>query len=526
MVDTKPSPAMRQQLGWRFSAIAIVILAVTAAGVVAYIHLLDARQNVIDRIDPANLLASQLLTEYVDEETGIRGYVLTGQSLFLQPYQQGLANASTADANLRKLLSPRSRAGIILTTVDQRIAAWHSQFAGPAIAATKAGDRTFASNSSLNMGKSLFDQVRTTVGSLQNRLGSERRAAIGSLTDATVLLAAVLIAALAVVVVSGAIAWFALRRRVIEPLEAVAADTKEVTSGHLAHPVKAVGPREIAELAGDIEAMRKRILEEVDTVRKSEEQLAALNADLLRSNEELEQFAYVASHDLQEPLRKVTGFCQLLQQRYGGQLDDRADQYIEFAVDGAKRMQTLINDLLTFSRIERTTQYFEPLSLRDSVRAAVANLESAIEDADASVRIEEPLPTVMGDRGLLISLFQNLIGNGVKFGAPDRPVAVRVRAQPRNESWLIEVEDDGIGIEPRFADRIFVIFQRLHSRDVYAGTGIGLAMCKKIVEFHGGRIWLDVDHHPGARFCFTIPALPEATAEEEEVELDRTVQSG
>ena len=230
--------------------------------------------------------------------------------------------------------------------------------------------------------------------------------------------------------------------------------------------------------------------------------------DLARSNQDLEQFAYVASHDLQEPLRKVTSFCQLLQQRYAGQLDERADQYIEFAVDGAKRMQVLITDLLIFSRIGRTTEHFEPVSLQACLELAERNLAERIDETGADVEVIGDLPTVNGDRALLISLLQNLVGNAIKFHSEARPL-VRLSASHEDGDWVMTVEDNGIGIEPRFAEKIFVIFQRLHGRDAYGGTGIGLAICKKIVEFHGGSIWLDVDYHPGARFRFTLPVPTE-----------------
>lgn len=238
--------------------------------------------------------------------------------------------------------------------------------------------------------------------------------------------------------------------------------------------------------------------------RHAQEALAQKVEELARSNHELEQFAYVASHDLQEPLRKVTSFCQLLQQRYQDQLDDRGSQYIEFAVDGAKRMQGLINDLLAFSRVGRTTEHFALVDLGTCVAAAVRSLGTAIEESRATVTAN-PLPVVTGDNGLLISVFQNLIGNAIKFRSGAAP-EVRIEAVRDDSSWLVSVTDNGIGIEPRFAERVFVIFQRLHSRETYAGTGIGLALCRKIIEFHGGTIWLDTDRFPGTRIWFTLPA--------------------
>jgi light-regulated signal transduction histidine kinase (bacteriophytochrome) len=238
--------------------------------------------------------------------------------------------------------------------------------------------------------------------------------------------------------------------------------------------------------------MRARIVEERD--------------DLARSNQELEQFAYVASHDLQEPLRKVASFCQLLQRRYAGKLDDRADQYIAFAVDGAERMQQLINDLLSFSRVGRTTFAFSEVALDDVVAAAKAQLEPARTDVDGTIELE-PLPVVCGDSSLLRALFVNLIGNGLKFHREGVPPHVVVAAEQIGDEWEVTVSDNGIGIDPEYIDKVFVIFQRLHARDVYAGTGIGLALAKKIVEFHGGRIGIDPPRpEPGTTVRLTLPA--------------------
>ena len=274
-------------------------------------------------------------------------------------------------------------------------------------------------------------------------------------------------------------------------------------------------PDEIAVLAEQIDRMRSRILQEYALAEAS--RMEALEAralveeqaeDLRRSNTELEQFAYVASHDLQEPLRKVASFCQLIERRYKGQLDERGEQYIEFAVDGAKRMQALINDLLTFSRVGRAGSSFAPVDLEQVQGQAERQLELTIEEAGAVVT-HDPLPTVDGDHSLLVQLFQNLIGNGVKFHGDDPPrVHIGAAASAEDPAlWEFTCSDNGIGIEEQYQDKIFVIFQRLHGRDAYGGTGIGLAMCKKIVEHHGGRLWLDTTPRDtsGAVLRWTLP---------------------
>jgi light-regulated signal transduction histidine kinase (bacteriophytochrome) len=251
--------------------------------------------------------------------------------------------------------------------------------------------------------------------------------------------------------------------------------------------------------------MRERILQELSMVRQAHGELDERSQDLERSNAELEQFAYVASHDLQEPLRKVASFCQLLERRYKGQLDERADQYIAFAVDGAKRMQILINDLLAFSRVGRIVRESVAVSCDLVLDQAVANLSDRIEHTGATVESGD-LPRVSAEVPLLTAVFQNLISNALKFHG-DQPPKISVNARRAGEFWEFSVADNGIGIDPEYAERIFVIFQRLHNKADYPGTGIGLAMCRKIVEYHGGTIWLDTTVESGSRFCFTLPVM-------------------
>jgi signal transduction histidine kinase len=300
-----------------------------------------------------------------------------------------------------------------------------------------------------------------------------------------------------------------LRRTVTLPIGALARRIRRVAGGEFELQVASDGPRDIADLAGDVDSMRERILEELAQIREAHALLDAQARDLERSNAELEQFAYVASHDLQEPLRKVASFCQLLEQRYKGELDERADQYIEFAVDGAKRMQQLINDLLAFSRVGRTPGALAPVDLGEALRRALGDLDAVMVESRAQVDAAE-LPTVDGELALLTLVFQNLIGNALKFRGVDPP-RVRIDVERNDGEWLISCSDNGIGIDPEYADRVFVIFQRLHTKDEYAGTGIGLAMCRKIVEYHGGRIWLDTDAGSGTTFRFTLPVLEETT---------------
>ena len=253
------------------------------------------------------------------------------------------------------------------------------------------------------------------------------------------------------------------------------------------------------------------VLHDVTERARAERQLRQRTDELARSNRDLEQFAYVASHDLQEPLRAVAGPLQLLQRRYEGKLDDRADEFIGHAVDGATRMQTLIDDLLSYSRVGRLEDPKQPISIEHALDLALKNLAVVLNETGAQVT-HDPLPTVQGIPTQLTLLFQNLIGNAVKFRKEDRPVHVHIGAKPLGDEWRISVADNGIGIAEQYFERIFVIFQRLHTRREYPGTGLGLALCKRIVEHHGGRIWLESKPDEGTTFFFTLPRAAGASA--------------
>ena len=245
------------------------------------------------------------------------------------------------------------------------------------------------------------------------------------------------------------------------------------------------------------------VFDVITTRKQSEEALHKALEDLTRSNADLEQFASVASHDLQEPLRAVAGMVQLLQQRYQGQLDARADQYIDLAVEAATRMQALINDLLVYSRVQRRGKPFTPTVLETVLAGVQANLMVAIEES-AAVITHDALPMVLADPVQLTQLFQNLIGNAIKFRGESTP-QIHIGVERRDDGWCFAVRDNGIGIAPDYFERIFVIFQRLHPRRDYPGTGIGLSLCKKIVERHGGTIWVESRLGHGATFFFTLP---------------------
>jgi PAS domain S-box-containing protein len=260
----------------------------------------------------------------------------------------------------------------------------------------------------------------------------------------------------------------------------------------------------LSPLRSEGETLIISIIRDITGRKESEERLRATAADLERSNKELEQFAYVASHDLQEPLRMVASYTQLLARRYKGKLDQDADEFIGFAVDGARRMQELINDLLAYSRVGSRALELQRVQTGDVVDRVISDLRGAIDDAGATVTRGD-LPAVPADPTQLQQLFQNLIANGIKFRQPDIAPKVHVSARPSDRNWVFAVADNGIGIEPQYLDRIFVLFQRLHSRAKYPGTGIGLAICKKIVERHGGTIRVQSEPGVGTTFEFTLP---------------------
>ncbi|RXA20756.1 PAS domain S-box protein, partial [Methanosarcina sp. MSH10X1] len=243
------------------------------------------------------------------------------------------------------------------------------------------------------------------------------------------------------------------------------------------------------------------------TERKKAEKMLNLKLDeLARSNAELEQFAYVSSHDLQEPLRMIASYLQLLQRKYQGELDDKADKYIYFAVDGASRMQNLINDLLEFSRVTTKAREFEPTDCKSLLDQVVFDLEISIKENEASVSYGT-LPVVMADSMQLAQVFQNLISNAIKFRSEKVP-EIEISAKKKADKWLFSVRDNGIGIDPKFSQRIFEVFKRLHKKEDYPGTGIGLSICKKIIERHGGRIWVESELGNGSVFYFTLPLVP------------------
>ncbi|MEV1024971.1 CHASE3 domain-containing protein [Streptomyces sp. NPDC050264] len=486
----------------------VVLAALGGLGLWALNRTSVITDELVDVRSPALSNAVRLEAALVNQETGIRGYGLTGERAFLAPYKEGLASQRTAVTALRQLVADDSQGRTDLDKVVDTAGRWQRSFAGP-VADAPAGAPAEISAQRVNQGKTSFDALRKAMVVQQDHLRDDRLAATEDLRSATRLRDGILISIAAVILLLTVLVFEGLRRGVTGPLTRLGTDAREVSGGNFEHPVVATGPADLRRLGADVEAMRRRLLDELAFAEEARRRLDEQAADLRRSNSELEQFAYVASHDLQEPLRKVSSFSQLLQRRYAGQLDERADQYIGFAVDGANRMQKLINDLLEFSRVGRVHNEHREVDLEAVVSQTLDSLSVSIEESGARI-VRDPLPTVSGDSTQLGILWQNLIANAVKFRHADRAPEIRIEAVRDGNLWRCAVSDNGIGIAPEFAEKVFVIFQRLHTKDAYPGSGIGLAMCKKITEFHGGTIGIDPDHEPGTRIVFTLAATETA----------------
>ncbi len=435
-------------------ALGAIVLGTMLVGIIAYLVIANIRAD-LRTANNTRLDLQTMLVIVSDEETGIRGYVATGSPLFLKPYRDVGARYPKAFADLEKAARNPSLSSIRddLDALRTGHSSWESEVARPIESGTSPSD----SDRRLRLGKTMMDRIRghisearTETDAVANRLSLEVQEAI-------------IVSILTIVLMTIVLAVVAIR---------------------FEH-------RRLAE--------EQRLREQVDE----------RNMALMRSNESLREFAYVASHDLQEPLRTIASFTELLQKRYAGRLDADADEFIGFVVDGAKRMQQLIDDVLEYSRVSTHGKPLVPVDLDAVARRAVANLRASIEERGAEVVIG-PLPRVTGDEIQLGQLLQNLIGNALKYNRSARPrVDVTARRVGR-DVWTVAVKDNGIGIAPEYHERIFRIFSRLHTRGEYGGTGIGLAICKRIVDRHGGRMEVESEEGRGASFAFTLAGTEEA----------------
>ncbi|MFD6834637.1 sensor histidine kinase [Streptomyces diastaticus] len=498
-------------------AMVVVVLGCTAVAGALLSRANDRTNELVDRIQPARSIAFQLQKSLLDQETGVRGYVLTGDTSFLTPYAEGRKDERAQVARIERYIGGDARFAQDVERIEKSAAKWRHEQAEPLIAAVREGGPQAATAVDVTESKLQFDYIRDLFEAQQSHLEEARAATRAELDEARSVRDIMLVVVLVFFVLAVVVLALLLHRMVGRPLNRMLVASERVREGDFDRRIEVGGPSDLAAVGGAVEAMRRRLVDELVAGRGREALLSGQADELRRSNAELEQFAYVASHDLQEPLRKVASFCQLLEKRYSAQLDDRGRQYIDFAVDGAKRMQVLINDLLTFSRVGRVGDAWQQTSLDGALDRALGNLELAIEENGALVVRDAPLPEVSGDPTTLAMLWQNLIGNALKFRRPDVPSRIVVDCvREDDDTWHLSVTDNGIGIAPEFSEKVFVIFQRLHAKDAYGGTGIGLALCRKIVEFHGGRIWLepvtgagedgDAGTAQGTRVHFTLPA--------------------
>ncbi|BCK57843.1 histidine kinase [Nocardia wallacei] len=505
------------------ASMVLLVIVATGVGVRLLQQTGEVSDRLIDRTEPAATEAYRLQAALMNQQTGVRGYALSANEQFLEPYFQGEQDEARAAARMRSLIGDRPELVAELDAVEQLATQWRTEYALPLIDAVTANSAPAAGPNAVLGGKATFDRLRARFDTQNAELSAAIAADRAELAHTRAVRDWVLGGMVALFLLTGVVSAVLVRRLVTRPLQDLRSASLRVAGGDFEHRIAARGPADLRTMAQTVEAMRRRIVEELASSRAQQqvlarqaEELDEQAVELRRSNAELEQFAYVASHDLQEPLRKVASFCQLLEKRYGDKFDERGTQYLMYAVDGARRMQVLINDLLTFSRVGRLGEDKVVVSLDQALDRALDNLGTAIEESGARVHRPEQLPELHAAPTLLVMLWQNLIGNAVKFRHPDRNPVVRIDcvSEPGDEGeiWRLCVTDNGIGIPDEFSEKVFVIFQRLHGRDEYGGTGIGLALCKKIVEYHGGRIWLDTTYTDGTRLYFTLPANNEDTA--------------
>ncbi|MCV7303375.1 CHASE3 domain-containing protein [Mycobacterium barrassiae] len=516
--------------GWQnliLAVLGVVVLAGAIAGAVLLNRNDKVSNEITGQIGPMRIAAYQLQAALRDQETSIRGYAISADPRFLEPYVAGQKAEAAAAQVIREHAGERTRLLDDLEAIERTSAEWRSTYAEPLIADIKPTAPEVADTGTATRGKALFDSLRQNFDAQLRHLQQERDDAVNQLEVLQNWRNAVFTAIAVALIVAAVLSAVVIRNAVTRPLTALAASCRKITQGDFSEKIVPQGPKDIRAIAADVEDMRQRIIDELEATQTAQAQLAEQALELQRSNAELEQFAYVASHDLQEPLRKVASFCQLIEKRYGDKLDERGTEYIAFAVDGAKRMQILINDLLAFSRVGRLNPTRVEVDLGETLDEAIENLDTAITESSAEiVREGRPLPHIIGDPTLLTMVWQNLIGNAVKFKrdgvAPRIVIDCERNADEPDAPWTLTVTDNGIGIPEEFSDKVFVIFQRLHGRDVYTGTGIGLALCKKIIEHHGGSIWIDNSFNGGTRIRFTIPVTTDTADQGVAADLEGT----
>ncbi|GGR07785.1 sensor histidine kinase [Deinococcus ruber] len=448
------------------------------------------------RIDAIHLIAVDVL----NLETGLRGYLLTARPEYLEPYHLGQQQLSRRIQSLQ-LHAVNDRQRDDLQHISLLMQQWFSNVAEPQIHIRPESLATTVVLVKNGSGKQLIDEVRRVLGVLEKnetvRLNTSLNASARTLQQARLLTIFGLLAALFFLVVSAV----QVARTFASGMASLNAAAGRVAEGQYDLPLPDVQVAEVHQLTQELRRMAA-------SVQSRASHLEQLNEDLARSNRELEQFAYVASHDLQEPLRTIGSFTGLLARRYQGQLDARADQYIAYTLSATERLKQLIQDLLAYSRTRHSTQPTQVVDVQLLVNDVLQDFQEFIQRSGAQVSAHA-LPVLRGRPELLRHVFMNLIGNALKFADPARPPRVEVRAEPLPGFWRLHVQDNGVGIEAAYHDRIFDIFQRLHGVSETEGNGIGLAIVKSVIERHGGEITLTSIPGVGTTFSFTIPILQE-----------------
>lgn len=412
-----------------------------------------------------------ILSAVKDAETGQRGYLLTGRESYLEPYNIATKTINPQIKELKKLLASdpnqQQQLSILEPLVQKKITELKETIDLKKIQDAKAAREIVLTN----QGQEFMDRIRAAIQDMESKESKQLQNWLKAKEEEAQRVQVLFLLGIVLNLIAFYLVCHAIQQETNERRQA--------------------------------EASLKQLNEQLDSkVQERTAELKEVNTSLLLSNRELEQFAYVASHDLQEPLRAVNSYTQLLARKYQGNLDAKADKYIGYIVEGSTRMQQLINDLLELSRVGTRCKDLKPTDCEAVLSQVLDNLKVALAENNALIT-HDPLPTVMGDQTQLIQLFQNLIGNAIKFRG-EEPPRVHVSAVQQEHEWAFEVCDNGIGMEAEYFERIFMIFQRLNSRKEYPGTGIGLAVCKKIVERHGGRIWVESTLGSGTTFHFTL----------------------
>jgi signal transduction histidine kinase len=463
------------------AGIGTALLIFISIGLLSYQRLLRARDDVF-WVTHTHIVLETLETvqaSVISAETNQRGFLLTDDETYLSAYNDSLAKARLGLRDVRQLTVDNPIQQKSLDAIEPLVKQRFGLLADVVQTRQKGGLDAAVDSIKSGAGKRAMNQLDGAISAMEDRehtlLAQRTKTADASTAQARHVIVVGYTLSFFFLFLAGAMIFQEMERR-------------------------RVAEEEIRGLNANLEV---RVTERTAELAFSNSELHARTADLARSNNELQQFAYVASHDLQEPLRMVASFTQLLAKRYNDKLDDDAREFIHYAVDGATRLQTLIGDLLTYSRVGTQAKALKPTNCDAALDRVLASLKLAIQDSGTTI-VRDPLPTVLADEVQLCQLFQNLLTNAMKFHS-DRPPRIHIFAEQHDDTWHISVRDNGIGIAPEHTERIWIIFQRLHTKQEYPGTGIGLAICKKIAERHGGHISVQPSPGGGSTFTFTIP---------------------